>query len=76
MNMENRMLRDQDSKPSKKTKTKAKPEGPPGIQCPKCGKPDAHYVYSTRPIPGGRRRYRACRACGKYFTTDEVARKP
>lgn len=45
-----------------------------GIVCPKCkcvqfG--EGTHVRNTRRIAGGIRRYRACRACGKVWTTTE-----
>lgn len=45
-----------------------------GIACPRCGCVqfrDGQNVRNTRKIKGGVKRYRACRACGKVWTTFE-----
>ena len=43
---------------------------PCGIVCSKCGCQHFFVVY-TRPIPGGIRRSRQCRNCGKRVITTE-----
>ncbi len=42
------------------------------MKCPACGSQDTHVIDTTRDASGnGIRRRRACRACGKRFTTIE-----
>jgi|GEM_PF-2939814 len=42
-----------------------------GVLCPACGSTE-HQVRDSRPIEGGIRRRRRCRACQNRFTTYEV----
>jgi transcriptional regulator NrdR family protein len=50
--------------------TSTPPQSPAGIVCPGCGCADFRRCY-TRQIPGGTRRVRECRHCGRRIVTVE-----